>query len=616
MRKITILEVWDPVKKEFAPIRQAINQGLFSPKTYLFFSPTENKHYSITEAAKRGLFKSAIDLRPEALIVERVKVAETVSLHSARDPENGDRLINIKEAIARGIVDPNMRIYRNTTNNTVVDLGDAIDLDLVQVKILRETTEKITETLTEQKTNSDNLCLIKKIETRNIVSENEAPPPVPVVVEKSTNHDVDRFIDDESVSKFDENATPNEHDGSLQQLNDDMFLFDRTVSYNVSKRMRKYNDEVAAGFMSDQDSKKFITQSQSARVPPQTADSQTAAANGGLNSRILVPIVDFNDAVNKNLVILPDSMCLTQNVEYVLDLNTGNKFDYDAACEIGLIDVNSKKYYDTRTNKAINLFEALEKNYIVMKDELSTNYDENEKNVSTIRKLTKADLKTLFNPRTGNQVPVSKAVELGIYDKARNVYVDIITRRVMTLEDAVEKGLVVLKREKFQNKVNEGYQYLNINGIYDPISKTPMSLNEAIENGFLDYTECELHDPNSGKTLTLLEAYDKGLLITTAKSVTSAPLSVEIADTSRQVLSADETASNLNDESFAQEAAVPLNARMASQPPPPPAAVAAATAIHSQHRSRRDEIELKRLHSVESNNGSVHNQTDEHVVSR
>lgn len=133
MRKITILEVWDPVRKEFIPIRQAINQGLFNTRTYLFFAPDENKHYSITEAARKGLFKSAIDLRPEALVVERVKVAESVVLVAARDPADEARLIPIRDAITLGIVDPNLKIYRNPATNSVLDLGDAIDSDLVKV---------------------------------------------------------------------------------------------------------------------------------------------------------------------------------------------------------------------------------------------------------------------------------------------------------------------------------------------------------------------------------------------------------------------------------------------------------------------------------------------------
>lgn len=123
-------------------------------------------------------------------------------------------------------------------------------------------------------------------------------------------------------------------------------------------------------------------------------------------------------------VILPDSLVLTQNVEYVVDLSTGNKFDFDAACDIGLIDVNSKKYFDTRKNKPLTLFEALEKNYIVMKDELGTNYDEDDVGAYGNARLTKQDLKTLFNPKTGNQIPVQKATELGKKEKFFEILIE------------------------------------------------------------------------------------------------------------------------------------------------------------------------------------------------
>jgi len=63
MKKITILEVWNPCERMYIPLKQAINQGLFNTETYLFFDPIEKKYYSITEAAKLCLFKSAIDLR-------------------------------------------------------------------------------------------------------------------------------------------------------------------------------------------------------------------------------------------------------------------------------------------------------------------------------------------------------------------------------------------------------------------------------------------------------------------------------------------------------------------------------------------------------------------------
>lgn len=98
----------------------------------------------------------------------------------------------------------------------------------------------------------------------------------------------------------------------------------------------------------------------------------------------------------------------------------------------------------------------------------------------------------------------------------------------MSLEDAVDRGLVVLRQDKYQNKANEGYQFLNITGIVNPMTRQQMTLNEAIESGLLDHAECEFHDPSCGKTLTLLEAYDRGYLLTTAKTY-SAPVSASSA---------------------------------------------------------------------------------------
>jgi hypothetical protein len=111
------------------------------------------------------------------------------------------------------------------------------------VRILRETTEKITETLTEQKT-TDNLGLIKKTETRNFVTDNGEDP--------TSDQSTTTVVGAEEYSSVSD---------VVKQIGDDLYLFDRTKSYNISKRMKKYDDEVAAGFISDIDSKRIINQS-------------------------------------------------------------------------------------------------------------------------------------------------------------------------------------------------------------------------------------------------------------------------------------------------------------------------------------------------------------------
>jgi hypothetical protein len=498
MRKITILEVLDPVKNEFVPLKQAINQGLFNPRTYLFFNPVESKHYSITEAAHRGLFKSAIDLQPESLIIERVKVAETVSLISARDPENKNRILNIYDAIRAEIVDTNLKIYRNPVTNEIKSISDAIDEDLIQVKVVREITEKVTETLTEQKT-PENLGLIKKIASSSTSQR----------AEDEFNINYEKY---ESQEDLDEQASSD----SLKRING-MYVFDRTKSLNVNKRLKVYEGEFAAGFITDSDSKKILNQSSKKLKSILKSDTKLSS-----------PIIDFNEAVRKNIIILPDSVALTQNVKYVVDLKTGNSVSFDVACQSGIIDVKKKLFCDTRSNTTMTLFEALNKNYIVMKEQLDKNYEDEENEQmngvtrdvngsisnGTKNALTIAEISKVFDPSTGEQIAVDRAIQLGLLDRRTNSYVDMYTRRFLSLEEAVDKGMAVLKPDSLFNKEDAEFEFLNIIGIYNPLTGVEMPLNEAIEAGFIDYTECEFHDPKSGKTLTLLDAYDKGLLIT------------------------------------------------------------------------------------------------------
>lgn len=265
---------------------------------------------------------------------------------------------------------------------------------------------------------------------------------------------------------------------------------------------------MAAGFITDNDSQQIISRS-----------SKTLKSILKSSSPVR-PLIDMNEAIRQNVVILPDSTNLTQNVEYVVDLKTGHKCDFETACDRGIIDVRGKRFCDTRTQQSISLFEALGKNYIIMKNELSTNYDadliDNEedepvkKAKSKPKKLTHRDISSVFNPKTGEQISVEKAEKLGLYNTKSDVYTDALTRRKLTLDEAVQKGLAVPKQDKFQSEINEGFQYLHIRGIVNPVTGQEMQLNEAIASGFLDYTECEFHDPNSTKPLTLLEAYDKG----------------------------------------------------------------------------------------------------------
>ena len=502
MKKITILEVWDPVKNEFVPFKQAIYQGLFNTRTYLFFDPITKKYYSISEAAQRGLFKSAIDLRPESLIVERVTIGETVALVSAKDPLDLSKKIDIVHAVSRSIIDLDAKTYRNLATNEVLTLNEAIDKDLVQVKIVKEFTEKITETLTEQKS-SQNLGLIKRVESESTSSLNKeydsSPPGSPSSIRSSS---------------------------SINELNG-TFTFERTKSINISKRIKKNDEEFAAGLISESNSKIIINQSNTELNPILRYGAKTSN-----------PVIDLNEAIKKNLIILPDSTVQLKNIKHAIDLNSGVLLDFETACDIGIIDSLNRTYHDTRNNIKISLFDALSKKYVILEDSLNENFSESEVEQKVLsmqlnnylKQVTENDIESIFNPSTGKQVGVEKAVRLGLYDKQNNLYIDQFRKRKMPLEEAIEKGMVVLKPDKLIEEVEEGCQFLHIKGVINPATKEEMELSEAISRGILDYVECEFFDPTTAKKLSLLEAYDKGYLITAIKKATpikSGQLTVE-----------------------------------------------------------------------------------------
>ena len=258
MRKITILEVLDRARGEFVPIRQAIHQGLFNTRTYLFFDPVDQRHYSISEAASLGLFKAAIEPSASAhsassnpnatansnsnnnnnraaLIIERTKLTQTVYLLSAQDQQ---RLVPIREAIDRGLVNLEARTYQDIVSGRSSSLAEAIDRGLVRTKIAREVTERITETLTPALTSAraeaigggNSIGLVKRIETTKSEQQNQQQY-------NNNNTSSSPLLFSCSNDNLDQH---NEEISQIREVNG-LFMLDRTKSLSVNKRMKKYS---------------------------------------------------------------------------------------------------------------------------------------------------------------------------------------------------------------------------------------------------------------------------------------------------------------------------------------------------------------------------------------
>lgn len=107
------------------------------------------------------------------------------------------------------------------------------------------------------------------------------------------------------------------------------YVMDLSSSMNVSKRMQRNSHVFAAGYISEQNSKKLLNQ-QNSEILNSNSDS-----NNKLDSELLSPIIDLNEAIRNEIVFLPDSLVETQSVKYVVDLYKNERLDFNTACKKG-----------------------------------------------------------------------------------------------------------------------------------------------------------------------------------------------------------------------------------------------------------------------------------------
>ena len=71
-----------------------------------------------------------------------------------------------------------------------------------------------------------------------------------------------------------------------------------------------------------------------------------------------------------------------------------------------------------------------------MKDELNNNYEDEEssyKNIPEPKKLTHLDISTVFDPKSGEQISIEKAIKLGFYNTKQEIYTDTKNDLIATL---------------------------------------------------------------------------------------------------------------------------------------------------------------------------------------
>ena len=322
----------------------------------------------------------------ESNVISTSLIRETKSYHllGVYDPLKNDE-ITIKEAIARGILERQKGLYVHPITKETFSISDAINKGVIRAKVLTVPPHQGAE-----------------IPFQTLVSSNR--------FEENRTYTICGAIDPRTNKKI-----------GLSQAMRDGIIDPKSGNYvNIlTGEVVPINNAIEA--------KLVLTEAPNSN--PALASTPTP--------------VDSKPKLKREVKTL--------NIEYVKDLRTGRNVGVHEAIKNGLLDRQSLNYNNPLNGESLSLNKAYEKGYII--GHYTDLYGENSTFTYMQQKFvdqTEKEEKTyfiidLYDPTTSRRLTLDQAMQIGIFDHSRGVYIHPSTKEVISIGDAVRKGLINAK---------------------------------------------------------------------------------------------------------------------------------------------------------------------------
>ena len=396
-QSMSVRSILDPSSGEFLMPTEAIKRKILDPYKGLFTHPVTGESWPISEAIQKGF------VIVEILIDSPNSVKKTISAESNnRDPNTSSIIstsliretksyhllgvydptrndeISIKEAIGKGILDRQKGLYVHPLTGESFSISDAINKGVIRARIL------------------------SPVPAATDVSRAPSPPYQSLV----------------STNRFEENRT-------------------YTICGAIDLR-----------------SGKKVSLSQA------ITDGIIDSKNGTFVNLKTNEALSINKAIELNLVLtesgnkqksatptpapVPQRDVRTLNIEFVRDPRTDRNVTVSEAMHIGLLDRQSLNYHNPLTNETLSLNKAYQKGCIL--GHYSDSYLQSTSSHLHQNQLQQTQssyfIISVFDPVNNKTLTLDQAVHAGLFDYQRGVYMHPQTGEVISLTDAVRKGLV------------------------------------------------------------------------------------------------------------------------------------------------------------------------------
>jgi Plectin repeat len=215
----------------------------------------------------------------------------------------------------------------------------------------------------------------------------------------------------------------------------------------------------------------------------------------------------------------------TYTIGAVRDPATGELIHPSLAVARGLLDMARGVYVEPITGKVLSLAEAMEQGLIQAEaldvgGETLTLSEKIAVTTAVQHGRMVFRIKSVRDPSTGELLSPEEAVNRGLLDTSRGLYIDPITGTTLQLHEAFEAGLIDADEiERQPESVVESFtaaqdsKSFTIVAVVDPRTNVQLTVSEAMDRHILDNACCIFTDPRNGQQMSVRNAIDKGFVI-------------------------------------------------------------------------------------------------------
>jgi len=488
--------------------------------------PVSGESLHLGEAVDRNLIIDVL-VSPEG--VDRVtRVSETFRLRvdSVRYTVT-DRWLTLGNAVDTGIVVPTDGEYVDRRRGIHVPLIDAVRDGLIQGRLLD--VERKKEEVSRRGNESGVRMFSSVRSSRAATSAVRRSEDVPLSInvhgivdprsrlELSVKEAIDAGIFDAATGEYIDLTTGKRL--SLERamaLN--LVLADRAEHADEMVVEQSYNigavlDPVTDEFISPREAveRGLLDMARGVYIEPKTQETITLAEALERGLIRAEPLEGASDAE----ILQWDMKKMVFSIKRVKDLSTGEVISPEEAVNRGILDSVNRLYIDSRTGRKMLLHEAYEAGLIEAAETIPSSMPGQSAAVSLEGR--SFSIVAVIDPHTSEQLTVTEAVDRHLLNAALSQFVDLYNDRVMSIEEAVSRGYVIVDYDAGgpgPAPVMHDMQSYRIKSVIDPQTGEEIPIADAVRHKIVDKASGTYWNMKTNEQIPIDEALRQGLVLT------------------------------------------------------------------------------------------------------